>query len=137
MKTETKSQIVAMAIVSLVGILLVGCVKPEEVRGKVSGSVTLDGEPMVEGEVAFVRPGRAATVLEVRNGIFAGEVPEGSHRVEFYSYKEVEVIPMKGEPPIKDRQNTLPPKYNVESKETAEVDPGKPNTFEFSLSKGR
>ncbi len=137
MTTEMRSPIVVMAAVSLAGVLLVGCVKPGEVRGKVSGSVTLDGEPMVDGEVAFVRPGRAATVLEVRNGIFAGEVPEGSYRVEFYSYKEVEVIPMKGEPPIIDRQNTLPPMYNVESKETAEVDPGKPNTFEFSLSKGR
>jgi len=135
MKPALRFRIVDAATVVLAGVLLAGCVKPGEVQGKVSGSVSLDGEPMVAGEVAFVRPGRAATVLEVKDGLFDGNVPEGAYRVEIYSYEEVEVIPMKGEPPIKDRRNILPSKYNAESRETVEVASGKRITFEFSVSK--
>ena len=122
------------SLVVITGMIL-GCGgKPEEPTGTVSGSVTLDDKPMPEGEVAFARPGRASTILEVKDCSFSGQVPEGTYRVEIYMYEEVEVVPMEGEAPIIDRRNVLPSKYNLESQEQAEISAAGSNSFEFSAS---
>ena len=66
--------------------LPLGCNKTTGPKGpplaKVSGTVTLDGQPMAGGEVRFTAPGQPPKSLEVKDGSFSGEVYSGKNHID-------------------------------------------------------
>jgi hypothetical protein len=114
-------------------------------REPVSGKVTLDGQPLDSGEIAFVPSGDgpAAGGL-IHKGKYAigrsdGPVP-GPHRVVITSAKPTgKKIKDEADPKVlyDERAETLPARYNAQSELTAEVKPGGGNTFDFELTTGK
>lgn len=115
---------------------VVGCgpSKPPREMQDVSGSVTLDGEPLAEGEIYFKTPAKGEVdILPIENGQFQGEVGVGPRRVEIYAYHEKEVVPMPGEPPEKTRENYIPTRYNVQSTLSADISSETTVPLEFEV----
>lgn len=108
----------------------------------VAGAVTIDGQPLAEGEVYF-RTVESATIdaVPIKAGRFQGEAQAGSRRVEIVALRSVPPDPaavaMYGDKAKElgaGRENYIPAKYNTESKLTAEVKPGGPNEFTFEVT---
>jgi hypothetical protein len=100
----------------------------------VSGTVTLDGAPLADGEINFItRETAALDVLPIKNGKFEGQAKAGKRRVEIKAFREEEVVPMPGADPQRTRVNYIPPQYNANSKLTAEVTPDGANQFTFEV----
>jgi len=122
------------------GILVVGIVAlhagcgPAAVpKAAVSGTVTLDGKPMEEGEVSFVTPGLPPELVSVRNGTFQGKVGVGSRRIEIRAYrlgKPYFMGPTKFEP---SPENYLPARFNSESNLVADVTAAGPNEYHWEV----
>ncbi|MFO0865208.1 MAG: hypothetical protein U0744_11265 [Gemmataceae bacterium] len=84
-------------------------------RAKVEGTVELDGKPMPDGEIRFSIPAEPPASLEIKDGAYSGEVPEGKNKVEIYRFKEDKTMT----PPPK--VNILPRTWNAESKLTVDI----------------
>ncbi len=127
----------------VVCLAMCGCGgKAELKKYSVSGTVTIDGQPLSEGEVYF-RTVESATIdaVPIKAGRFQGEAQAGSRRVEIVALREVPPDPaavaMYGDKAKElgaGRENSIPPKYNTESTLTAEVKPGGPNEFKFDVT---
>jgi hypothetical protein len=103
----------------------------------VTGTVTLDGKPLEEGEIYFLMPAKGEVdIVAVKNGKFEGQVKAGNRRVEIRAYKIIpahEAASMPGYTVPESRENYLPAKYNTESTLTAEVKADGENQFDFQL----
>lgn len=132
---------------SLAG-LLAGCSGPPDDQpdlGSVSGTVTLDGEPLAEATISFQpqgsgRPSYAVTdsegYYEMQYTGDAGGAKIGKHLVSISTYQE-------GDPGAPDpegqetRPERVPARYNINAADneemTVEVTAGS-NTIDFSLS---
>lgn len=115
--------------------------RPEPKRYPVSGTVTLDGQPLREGRVAFVTVSQGLIdALPIKDGRFSGKAAGGDRRVEFYFIKEMPYAesgykPMPGEtPPATVKVQMLPPHLNCESTFTKTVATEGKNEFTFELS---
>ncbi len=118
-------------------VLLVGCSgKPEHPDvGRVSGVVTLDGQPLAEATIMFQPAnGRASQATTDSAGkyslIYLDGVPGamlGTHTVII----RTEIPGEDGQPPI--AKEKLPKKYHDRTELTAEVKPGS-NTHNFPLT---
>ena len=115
--------------------LLAGCGGPEHPAvGRVSGVVTLDGQPLPEATVMFQPAnGRGSVATTDSAGkyslIYLDGVPGavlGAHTVII----RTEIPGEDGQPPI--AKEKLPKRYHDQTELTAEVKPGS-NTFNFDL----
>jgi hypothetical protein len=124
---------VTLAGLALVG-LLVGC-SSEPPRYKVTGTVTLDGKSVPEGDIHFrSTDGRwGAEVGKIQDGRFELMAMAGTKRVEISASR---VIPGGarggGGEPVPEEY--IPEEYNAQSKLQAEVKAPGPNAFEFNLT---
>ncbi len=106
----------------------------------VSGTVTLDGAPLADGDIHFLtRETAALDVIPIKDGKFEGRAKAGKRRLETKAYREEQ--PAAGEPTMPGadqptRVNYIPKQYNTESKLTEEVTPDGPNQFTFELESG-
>lgn len=121
-------------------LVAAGC-GPTDPRVKVEGSVTLDGQPLAEGQVIFVPDDRArgAEGAAIAAGRFVIRVHPGSHRVEIVSIlREDRPVPAGGLPEqgITFR-NLVPSRYNEQSTLTADVTPAGPNRADFALTSAK
>jgi hypothetical protein len=116
-------------------VCLSGCGGPEHPDvGRVSGVVTLDGQPLDKATVMFQpADGRASQATTDAAGkytlIYLDRVPGarlGTHKVII----RTEIPGEDGQPPI--AKEKLPPKYHNASQLTAEVKAGA-NTHDFDL----
>ena len=116
-------------------VCLAGCGGPEHPEvGRVSGVVTLDGQPLAEATVMFQPTnGRASIATTDSAGkyslIYLDGVPGaklGAHTVII----RTEIPGEDGQPPI--AKEKLPKKYHENTELTAEVKRGS-NTFNFEL----
>lgn len=108
--------------------------RAEPTKFPVSGSVTIDGKPLVQGVVYFKTIATGALdSAEVKDGKFQGKAQQGERRVEVCSYEK---LPANANDPMSSdlQKNTIPARYNTESKLTANVTPNGPNEFEFKLT---
>jgi hypothetical protein len=121
-----------LGISLLAGLTLAGCGKGGPTRCQVTGSVTLDGQPVDGGEVLFIPSGGGGTpdACPIVNGAFKGEVSPGSKRVEINATKDTGEVAPDGLP---DYQNYIPKQYNVESTLTAEIKEGDSTPMNFAL----
>ncbi len=103
----------------------------------VSGTVTMDGEPLAEGVVDFLSTESDAPVTaEVKEGVYQAEIPPGRRRVEIRSPEVV------GRKPVYDGQNDGPmqdvvvervaAEFNTNSTITIDVGTG-PATHDFAV----
>lgn len=79
-------------------LALGGSAAPELQMYQVSGTVTLGGEPIAEGEIRFVRLDNKYNpdVGKIRHGKFLARVKEGEHKVEIRAMKNhAEYIPAR------------------------------------------
>lgn len=121
-------------------LVLAGCARStrnEPSRYPVTGKVTLDGTPILEGTVYF----RTASLglierFPIKAGSFSGDAVAGDRRVEFSVLKNVNSTGPKMPgvtPPETVQAETLPAAFNTESTFTATVTPDGPNEFIFEL----
>jgi len=129
-----------MYVVLIAGMLapiLAGCGSNANapVLSQVKGSVTLDGQPMPDGEVMFVVVGKHTAVMPVTNGTFTGQAAAGTNRVEVYSYKAGgDVVEMGGEKFGGEKENFIPAKYNANTTLSAEVTEDGGGDFVFPVT---
>lgn len=120
--------------------LLAGCGGGEDFQ-KISGTVTLDNEPLKKGVVTLFPNGAGTTVGgEIVDGKFLlarerGPTP-GQYRVEIVAFKasgkkEFDVDLNKQ---VDVELQYLPAKYNNKSELTCTVEAGSKNEFEFALT---
>ena len=119
----------------ILGLILTGCGGKSSgtPTADVKGKVTLDGAPLASGKIVFDEgPSVPAAELDIKDGVYSGQVQIGSKTVRISSYKTSQQKgPMKGE---MMQENILPAKYNTGSKETREVKAGGPNEFDFAVT---
>lgn len=122
---------------ALLGLVPLGCGGPRRAdpkRATVTGTVTLDGKPLAEGEIVFLAlSGQAADTLPVANGTFSGSVSVGPQRVQLAAFTMVKRSIFPDKPPEQVRENTLPAKYHAESTLTADIKPDANPPFSFDL----
>ena len=122
------------ALVTL--FFLVGCGGPDHPEvGRVSGVVTLDGQPLAEATVMFQpTEGRASIATTDSAGKYSMTYLDGVPGAKLGAHKVIirtEIPGEDGQPPI--AKERLPKKYHEQTELTAEVKPGT-NTFDFELT---
>lgn len=123
---------VAVATCTLAGCRPAG--RPNPPRTTVTGTVTLDGQPILKGEVLFLAlSGESADALPLLNGVFAGSVTVGEHRVQCASYITVKREVFPDQPPQDVLENSLPARFHSESTLTAVVRSGSNPPLLFEL----
>jgi hypothetical protein len=103
----------------------------------VSGTITLDGQPVPDGEIIFQAVNNDITpdVGQIMAGRFSLRVRVGPKRVLILSSKKVPGKGPRGENFMLVR--TIPPRYNDETTLQADIKPEGPNHFEYPLSDKR
>jgi hypothetical protein len=114
---------------------LVGCGGPDHPDvGRVSGVITLDGQPLPEATVMFQpTEGRASIATTDAAGKYSLLYLDGVPGARLGQHKVIirtEIPGEDGQPPI--AKEKLPKKYHAQTELTAEVKPGS-NTFDFKL----
>lgn len=116
--------------------LLLGCKSRSGLPlAKVSGAVTLDSQPLVEGVIVFTKFGEIPKELPIVQGRYDGQVYVGPNHLQFAVYRKQKQRSASG--PGADQgslENILPSRYNQESMESREVTEKGPNEFDFALS---
>lgn len=115
--------------------LILGCKERKALQlAKVSGAVTLDGQPLAEGVIVFTKFGEIPKELPILKGRYEGKVYVGSNHLQFAVYRKQKQKAASG--PGADQgslENILPSRYNQESMESREVTEKGPNEFDFAV----
>jgi len=103
---------------------------------KVSGTVSLDGAPMKEGEITFSEPAKGAVdTIKVVDGKFEGQVQPGEKRVEIRAYRPgTPNTAMYGPDAKASPENYIPAKYNSESTIKASISEDGASGLEFTAA---
>jgi hypothetical protein len=121
-------------ILFLAVLALTGC-SAEPPSYRVTGSVTLDGKPVPDGDIHFrSSDGRwGAEVGKIEGGKYQLMAKAGAKRVEISASR---IIPGGarggGGEPVPEEY--IPEEYNAQSKLQAEVEAGAANVFDFNLT---
>jgi hypothetical protein len=122
---------------------VVGCGATDGLnRQAISGTVTLDGQPISKGAILFepaTQESGTAVGATIREGSFAisrheGPVP-GAYLVRVYSSSGIQVPPAKGQTDRSPRPmvERLPPRYNTQTELRAKVVDRTGTPFRFDL----
>jgi hypothetical protein len=128
-----------MFLVAMACLLPAGCgpAGPKErPTAPVSGTVTLDGQPLADGEIYFVKADEGINeILPIKDGKFSGKASLGDRKVEIRSYKEVKAnTEMYGADAPVTKQDVIPAKYNAESTLKATIAAGGSTPLEFAVT---
>jgi hypothetical protein len=115
----------SVSIVAFTAVVLaIGCESKLTAppTAEVSGTVTLDGKPLADGDVMFANPagGFPPDVLAVKNGAFKGMAKTGKAKVEIRAYRPATKKPTTAES-VAGPENYLPARFNTASTLTAEI----------------
>jgi hypothetical protein len=133
-----------LSICAFLTVLLVGfgCDKSaaSQKRAKVSGTVNLEGKPLLTGNITFdTKNGEAPASFNIVDGKFEGMAPVGKNFVSITSFRKTSMKEkMKMDGPGYDQpidENILPARYSTDSKLEKEVTEKGPNDFTFDLKK--
>lgn len=123
-----------LRFIPLIGLFVtMGCDQPGPETYPVSGTVSFDGKPVLEGDILFVPENRALAPEggKIADGKFQARSKPGTCRVEITALNIGPDTPVMMGSPI--AENFIPERYNQESELTAEVSETEENVFEFSL----
>lgn len=138
------TRFIRAAAVAFSATMLAGCGEGTDglPHQAVSGTVTLDGQPLGSGSIVFVPAGGAGTPTggQVKDGAFTipareGPLP-GAYAVSVYARKSTgNKLPDPNDPEatIEEGFESIPPKYNVKTELKADVAQGGENRYEFKL----
>lgn len=111
-------------------------------REAVSGTVTLDGEPLNNASIVFIQEedddATDVAVARIENGRFSiprsrGPVP-GPHKVRISQVVAGQINPnAAADGPSKSAREMIPAKYNSQTVLTADIQRGPPNELVFHL----
>jgi hypothetical protein len=132
-RKRNHSRLVFWGLVTWACLTAEGCGDAGPKTYPVSGTVSLDGRPLEEGDIYFypLDPNISADAGKIKAGQFAFRTKAGKKRVEIRASR---VVPGKQTPmggPV--RTEFLPPRYNTQTSLTAEVLAKDENRFEFPL----
>jgi hypothetical protein len=124
--------------------LTVGCGSSDGLsRRAISGTVTLDGQPITSGSILFepaTEESGTAVGARILRGTFTiakyqGPVP-GSYRVRVYASSEIQAPPAEGQTDRTPRPmvERLPARYNTRTELRARVGAGHLNHYRFDLN---
>ncbi|MDR2761945.1 MAG: hypothetical protein LBB88_05040 [Planctomycetaceae bacterium] len=126
--------------------LFIGCNNNNpQGRVPVSGEITLDGKPLVQGNILFSSlPGLSpvvATGSPIKNGTFSlpaeqGLIPDQEYLVQIRSVEEIPGTRKEADNLMEttvETRDIIPSQYNDESKETVKATKSYPNKFRFDL----
>lgn len=109
---------------------------------RIEGNVTLDGQPVDGGTIAFVSPdgqgGNAGGRIQGGKYAIETKLPPGAYKVEINWMKSTgKQLPNKSDPgtTVDETKQVIPMEYNTQSKLTADIKSGS-NTFNFELKSG-
>ena len=127
------SRLVFSGLITWAWLFAQGCGNAEPKTYAVSGTVSLDGRPLEEGDVYFyaLDPNISADAGKIKAGQFAFRTKAGKKRVEIRASR---VVPGKQTPmggPM--RVEFLPARYNAQTTITAEVLAKGENRVDFAL----
>jgi hypothetical protein len=102
----------------------------------VSGTVTLDGQPLAEGDILFLPldPALGPDAGQIRDGKFTFQAKAGPKRVAIRASRPSRIPTAMGETTI--WKNYLPSRYNSQTTLQAEVSPQGNNDFTYHLQSG-
>jgi hypothetical protein len=123
--------------------LIVGC-GPENPLGRiaVSGKVTLDGQPLEEGNIEFhpISPGGVQSGGRIVNGSYSIPAHEGvtagKYRVSIIDFVPTPPLPpghMPGDALPPSPSPKVPASWNSQSQHTVDVNADAPPTFDFDI----
>lgn len=118
---------------------LTGCSSDSQ-HGTVTGSVTLDGQPLEVGVIRFTPANGQAAAVEanISAGQFTARVPVGQSRVMVTSPKVVgkrKAYQTADSPTVDVVEERLPARYNAKSELSFDVTPGE-QSKDFPLQSG-
>jgi predicted small secreted protein len=127
-----KSAVVCLAVIGPC-LFLAGCSNAGSNTYRVTGTVTLDGQPLEEADILFLPldPAVGPDAGQIRNGKFTFQAKAGSKRVEIRTSRPVRIKTAMGETTI--WKNHLPGRYNTKTTLQAEVTPKGENDFTYQL----
>ena len=123
----------ALRLLLLMLMSALGCGGAGEDLESVGGSVSFDGQPLVDGRILFVPPqSTAAPVMApIEDGQFALQIPSGAYRVEIDASR---VDPdQEGLDGLPAYVSYIPPRYNQQSELTAAITADGSNQLTFEL----
>jgi hypothetical protein len=134
-------QLEIIAISWLASCLAIAGCTGDSKHGTVSGTVTLDGQPLVKGTISFIPTTGDTSSADalIVDGKFSQVVPVGEKRVTISSSKVTgkrKAYDTPDSPTIDITEEALPRQYNAESKLTLSVEPGK-QTSDYELKSGK
>jgi len=130
--------------VVVVLMMAAGCDRapPTPKRGKISGTITLDGKPVTMANVRFIALEASGfnVLAPVRDGVY--DVPEGEglvkgkYRIEFSVPIPGRRVPNPDIPGawLDEPQETLPARYHRESQYVLDYDPDNPKPYDAALT---
>ena len=99
-------------------------------KSSVTGSVTLDGQPVPSGSITFIKQGgelvREGAVIQ--GGSFRAALPPGTYKLELNGQKVVGKRKQKAfdgtDEEVELTDEAFPPRYNTKSELVEEIKPG-------------
>jgi hypothetical protein len=114
---------------------------PPPYRGRVYGTITLDGKPLPSGNVRFIALEASGynVLAPISNGVY--DVPEGEglvkgkYRIEYSSLKPGRTVPNPDFPGqmMVEKVESLPHRYNRDSPVVLDYDPADSKPFDAAL----
>jgi hypothetical protein len=105
---------------------------------RVFGDVTLDGQPVADGSIAYVPvdPKTPKVEVKVQDGKYSARVPPGAYRVQVSWVKPTgqkrKMYPTPDSPMVDVTAESIPEKYNEKTELQAEIKPGD-NKYDWPL----
>jgi len=139
--SPSRWRFLACPLLWILGLLAVaGC---GDGKSTVSGTVTLDGQPVPSGSITFVKQEGGSLVREgavISGGKFEASVPPGKYKIELNSQKVVGKRTQKGldgkDETLDVTQELFPARYNAQTELIEEIKPGS-NTLKLDLKSAR
>jgi hypothetical protein len=127
----------------VVGLLMLvtflGC---SDGKSVVTGTVTMDGQPVASGAITFIKT-EGELVREgavIQDGNFRASVPPGTYKLELSGQKVVGKRKQKGfdgkDEEVELTEELFPEQYNTKSELTEVIKPGK-STMKLDLKSGK
>ncbi|MBA2117839.1 hypothetical protein [Bremerella alba] len=119
--------------ITAVATMAAGCRVSSDTNARLSGTVTLDDQPIANGSISFLPvDGNTATAgTRIENGKFEIMMPPGSKRVEITGIEVVGQKPAyegdKNSPLVDITRDIVPSRYNTKSELLVDVDSGEAN----------
>lgn len=118
-----RNRLTAAALAAAFFAFVPGCGGPKP--AEVSGTVTFDGKPLGDGDIIFEDPDGSVTPAagKIVDGRYSVTVVAGPKKVRINASKPAtKPDPVMGMMPI---ESLIPTEYNLETKLTADLKPGK------------